>query len=77
MGTEGELRYNSTLSLTSALDGDGDSVVSTATRYGLEGPGIEFRWGEILRTYPDRLRDPPSLLYNGYRVFSGVKAARA
>jgi hypothetical protein len=32
------------------------------TRYGLEGPGIESRWGEIFRTYPDRLRDPPSLL---------------
>ena len=22
-----------------------DSSVGTATRYGLEGPGIEFRWG--------------------------------
>jgi hypothetical protein len=25
--------------------------------------------GEIFRTCRDRLRDPPSLLYNGYRVF--------
>ena len=41
------------------------SVVGLATRYGLEGPGIESRWGEIFRTYPDRLRGPPSLLYNG------------
>jgi hypothetical protein len=48
-----------------------DSVVSIATRYGLEGPGIESRWGEIFRTYPDRLRGPPRLLYNGYRVFPG------
>jgi hypothetical protein len=24
-------------------------------------------------TYPDRLRGPPSLLYNGYRVFPGGK----
>jgi len=47
-----------------------DSVVGVATHYGLEGPGIESRWGEIFRTYPDWLRGPPSLLYNGYRVFS-------
>ena len=53
-----------------------DSVVSIATRYGLEGPGIESRWGEIFRTYPDRLRGPPSLLYNGYRVFPGGKGGR-
>ena len=31
--------------------------------------------GEISRAYPDRLLGPPSLLYNGYRVFPGVKAA--
>jgi hypothetical protein len=53
-----------------------DSVVGIATRYGLEGLGIETRWGEIFRTYPDRLRGPPSLLYNGYRVFPGGKVDR-
>ena len=53
--------------------GSRDSSVSIATRYGLEGPGIESRWGEIFRTYPDWLRRPPSLLYNGYRVFPGGK----
>jgi hypothetical protein len=37
--------------------------------YGLDGPGIESRWGEIFRTCPDRPWGPPSLLYNGYRVF--------
>jgi len=26
-------------------------------------------WGEIFRTCPDRSWNPPSLLYNGYRVF--------
>jgi hypothetical protein len=52
------------------------SVVGTATRYGLEGPGIESRWGEIFRIYPDRLRGPPSVLYNGYRVFPGGKGGR-
>ena len=29
--------------------------------------------GEIFRTCPDRPWDPPSLLYNGYRVFPGGK----
>jgi hypothetical protein len=46
------------------------------TRYGLESPGIESRWGEIFHTYPDRLRGPPSLLYNGYRTFPGDKGGR-
>ena len=32
--------------------------------------------GEISRAYPDRLRDPPNLLYNGYRVFPGGKGGR-
>jgi hypothetical protein len=49
---------------------------SIATRYGLEGPGIDSRWGEIFRTYPDLLRGPPSLPYNGYRVFPGGKGGR-
>jgi hypothetical protein len=53
-----------------------DSSVGIATRYGLEGPGIESRWGEIFRTYPDRLRCPHSLLYNGYRLFPGGKGGR-
>jgi len=30
------------------------SVVGIATVYGLDGPGIESRWGEIFRTSPDR-----------------------
>ena len=55
-----------------------DSSVGIATRYGLDGPGIES-WcgGEIFRTRPDRPCGPPSLLYNGYRVFPGCKAAGA
>ena len=56
--------------------GSWDSVVGIATDYGLEGSGIESRWGEIFRTYPDRLRGPPSLLYNGYRVFPGGKSGQ-
>ena len=51
-----------------------DSSAGVTTRYGLDGPGIESRWGEIFRTSPDRPWGPPSLLYNGYRVnFPGVK----
>jgi hypothetical protein len=50
-----------------------DSVVGTATRCGLDGPGIESRWGEIFRTRTDRPCDPPSLLQHGYRVIPGVK----
>jgi hypothetical protein len=56
-----------------------DSSVGIATRYGLDGPRIESRWGgEIFRrTRPYRPWGPPSLLFNGYRVFPGGKAARA
>jgi hypothetical protein len=43
----------------------------------MEGPGIESRSGRDFRTYSDRLRGPPSLLYNAYRVFPWVKAAGA
>ena len=32
--------------------------------------------GEIFRTCPDRPWGPPSLLYNGYQVFPGVKSGR-
>jgi hypothetical protein len=56
------------------VSGSGNSVGIT-TDYGLDGPGIESRWGEIFRTRPDRPCGPPSLLYNGYRVFRGSKAA--
>jgi hypothetical protein len=53
-----------------------DSLVGIATGYGLDGLCIEFRWGEIFRTCPDRPWSPPSLLYNGYRVFPGVESGR-
>jgi len=49
------------------------SVVGIATAYGLDGPGLESRWGEVFRTCPDQLWGPPSLLYNGHRVFLGGK----
>ena len=37
---------------TKQISGPGNSV-GIATGYGLDGPGIEFRWGEIFRR-PDR-----------------------
>jgi len=52
--------------------GPGGSV-GIATGYWLDGPGIEFQWGKIFRTCPDRPWGPPSLLYNGYRVFPESK----
>ena len=35
-----------------------DSSVGIATRYGLDGPGIESGWGEICRTTPERTVRP-------------------
>jgi hypothetical protein len=52
-----------------------DSVVSIATHYGLDGPGIESRWGRDF-SQPSRPALGPTQppIYNGYRVsFPGVK----
>jgi hypothetical protein len=48
-------------------------VLGIATVYGLNGPGIKSRCGEIFRTCPDLPRGPHSLLYNRYWVFPGDK----
>ena len=47
------------------------TVQRLATGWTVRGsnPGV----GEIYRTCPDRRLGPPSLLYNGYRVFPGGK----
>ena len=52
-----------------------DSSVGIATSYGLDGPGIESLWGRNFRIRQDRPWGPPNILYNGYRVFPGGKAA--
>jgi len=49
------------------------SSVSIAPRYGLGVRGSNPGGGEIFRIRPDRPWGPPSLLYNGYRVFPEVK----
>jgi len=54
-----------------------DSAVGIANSYGLDGPGSNPGGGEIFRTCPDRPWVTPSLLYNGYPVFPGRKAAGA
>jgi hypothetical protein len=46
------------------------SSVGIANDYGLDGPGSNPGRGEIFRTRPGRTWGPPSLIYNGYRVFS-------
>ena len=48
------------------------SSVGIATDYGLDGPGIESRWGEIFRPSRPAL-GPTQLLYNGCQVFPGGK----
>ena len=44
------------------------SSVYIATRYGLGGPGVEFRWDEIFRIHPDLPCRPPNLLCDVQRV---------
>ena len=62
----------STLSLRKTMGRD--SSVGIATEYRLDGPGIKSRCrAKIFRNRPDRPWGPPSLLYNGYRVFPGGK----
>jgi len=47
----------------------GDSTVDTVTRYGLDSPGCESRWGKrdflFFYTLPDRSWHLPSSLFNG------------
>jgi hypothetical protein len=54
-----------------------DSSVGIVTRYGMDGPGIESRWGRYF-PHPSRLAwGSPSHPFNGYRVFTGVKVVGA
>jgi hypothetical protein len=50
-----------------------DGSVGIAIRNYLNGPGIEYRWGEEFHTRPYRIWGPPTHLYNGYRVIPGSK----
>jgi len=50
-----------------------DSADRTATRYGLDDPGIETGDGKNFRTQPDRPWGPPSLCTMSIGSFTGVK----
>ena len=51
-----------------------DCVVFIAIRCGLDGPGIESRWGKDFQYPSTPAPRQPRLLYNGYRVyFPGIK----
>jgi len=52
-------------------------VVSIATYYRLDIPGLNFGGGEIFYTCPDRPWAHPASLYNGYRVFPEGRVAGA
>ena len=58
--------------------GGRDSSVSIATSYELDGPGNESRCGARFSAPVQKmLWGPHRLLYNGYRVSTGAKAAEA
>jgi hypothetical protein len=46
------------VSVSTALRGGPNSVVRVVTCFGRDGPGIEFRWGEIFRIHIDRPIQP-------------------
>jgi hypothetical protein len=72
----GNFAYKYVLILVDVFHRGRDSSVGIATCYGLDGLGIESRRG-ARRSTPVQTGPggPRSLLYSGYRVFSGVKAA--
>jgi hypothetical protein len=54
-----------------------ESIVGIATRYGLDGLGINPGGGKIFCTHPDQPQVPPSLLYIAYLVIPWGKLAEA
>jgi hypothetical protein len=58
------------LKLKAAADNEKEQKFTSKLH--ISNPGV----GEIFRTCPDRPWGPLSLLYNGYRVFPGVKSGR-
>ena len=76
----GKITWHS-VSITASVSGDfragiAQSVKRLATGWTVRGVESRWRGGEILRTRPDRPWGPPSILYNGYRVFPGTKRPR-
>jgi hypothetical protein len=73
--SENQLMFLFTKKLFHEWAGIAQSVWRLATDWTARGSNPDG--GEIFRTRPDRPWGPPSLLYNGYRVFPGGKAAGA
>jgi hypothetical protein len=72
---KGAFTWQSIYTYTTGLEGRRGNSDSIATGYGLDLPGNESRCWRDFPYRLDRLRGPPSLLYNGYRVFPEGKAA--
>jgi len=63
------------LYLFSCVPVDRDNSVGIATRYGLDGPGIESRRQERFSApFQTGRGGPPNVLYNEYGVIPGIKA---
>jgi hypothetical protein len=54
-----------------------NSAVGIATRFGLDGPGIESRWVRFFQHTLIPALGPTQSLYNAYRVIASGKAAGA
>ena len=71
------LRHNTTKSLLTpglTVDVGRGSSVSTATSYGLDGPGIRSRWGQdFLHPFQSGPGADPASYKMGTGAFSGVK----
>ena len=65
-------RYNLFIIYCRTVNRGPGSSVGVVTDYGLDGPVSNSRGDEIFRPSRPAL-GPPSLLYNGYRVFPGGK----
>jgi hypothetical protein len=72
--SDGAVSVNFTVGFLGAC-GPG-SVVGIATGYGLDGPVIESRWGARFSAPVQTGPGAHPALYNGYRVFPGVKSGR-
>jgi len=68
------IKLKTILHVTNTLSGPGSSV-GIATDYGLGGPESN-PGGEEFSVRPDRTKGHPSLLYNGYWVFTGSTGGR-
>ena len=74
--SENKILFRDVLSFSFSME-SAEKSLREATCYGVDGLGSNSNGGDIFRTRPDRPWSPPNPPNNGYRVFSGGKAARA